>query len=378
MPRVVIVQYRLLHYRVELFERLRRQCESRGIELRLVHGQASDTERIRKDEGVIEWADRVSNRFFSIFGRDLLWQPSSPCMTDADVIVVMQENRILSNYALLLSRLWRRDRKIAYWGHGRNFQSRSEHGLLERWKALLIARVDWWFAYTSLTVDILLRNGMPADRITNLNNSIDNDGFRRDIAQISRADVTAERLRLGLEPDGPTALFCGSLYPDKRLDVLVEACDQLRSRFAGFALLVVGDGPSMPFMREAAASRPWLRLLGVRKGREKALYFAMSDVMLNPGLVGLHVVDAFCAGLVMVTMKGSLHSPEVAYLENGRNGLLTDDDAASFSSEVIALFEDPHRLERMRRSALADADRYTLDNMVASFADGLEAACALR
>ncbi|MFO1265686.1 MAG: hypothetical protein U1F67_02055 [Rubrivivax sp.] len=42
---VVITQHRLLHYRLGLFEHLRTACAARGIELRLVHGQASPPRR---------------------------------------------------------------------------------------------------------------------------------------------------------------------------------------------------------------------------------------------------------------------------------------------------------------------------------------------
>lgn len=48
MNNTVILQHRLLHYRKKLFERLRDACAERGIELRLVHGQASARELAKK------------------------------------------------------------------------------------------------------------------------------------------------------------------------------------------------------------------------------------------------------------------------------------------------------------------------------------------
>jgi glycosyltransferase involved in cell wall biosynthesis len=130
----------------------------------------------------------------------------------------------------------------------------------------------------------------------------------------------------------------------------------------------------MPQLREAAATRPWLHLLGVRKGREKALYFRMSHVMLNPGLVGLHIVDAFCSGLVMITTKTARHSPEYSYLRSGENGLAVDDSPEIYSRAVLGLISNPARLAQMQKAALADSERYTLDNMVNRFVDGIEAA----
>ena len=127
----------------------------------------------------------------------------------------------------------------------------------------------------------------------------------------------------------------------------------------------------MPILREAAATRPWLHLLGVTKGAEKALYFRMGAFMLNPGLVGLHIVDAFCAGLVMVTTTGARHSPEVCYLRDGINGVMTGDSAPEYAQRVLALINNPAALAKLRAASLADADVYTLEKMVAQFADGI-------
>lgn len=371
---VVLFQYRLLHYREALYERLREACGRRGIRLELVVGQASRRERVKKDEGSLEWAHRVTNRFWEVGARDWVWQPCPSALRGADLAIVMQESRILSNYWLMLRRALGLGPKLAYWGHGRNFQSDAPKGARERWKRFMINRVDWWFAYTAMSVDLVKEAGFPEKRITCLNNAIDTEGFRLDLASCTPQALEQVRQQLGLQPGAPVGLFCGSLYPDKRLSLLVEAADQVQSAIPGFSLLVIGDGPSMPEMREAARTRPWMHLLGVQKGPSKALYFRLSDVMLNPGLVGLHIVDAFCSGLVMFTTRTARHSPEVAYLRDGVNGVYADDTPAEYSRAILDVISSPERLQAMRCSALADADTYSLDAMVESFANGIQAA----
>lgn len=370
MKKVVILQHRLLHYRLRLFEHLRQQCASLGIDLHLVHGQPTRRELAKKDVGSIPWADVVTNKVCEVGERDLLWQPSPAYLRDADLVVVMQESRLLSNYPLLFSRLWSK-RKLAYWGHGANFQSDAPAGLRERWKQFLLTKVDWWFAYTQMTVDIVTKAGYPPGQITCLNNAIDTGAFKRDLAAVSDADLAAARQELGIAPGATVGIFCGSLYPDKKLGFLVEACDRIHSKSPEFHCIVLGDGPSMPTLREAAASRSWLHLLGVTKGAQKALYFRMGAFMLNPGLVGLHIVDAFCAGLVMVTTSGARHSPEVCYLRHGVNGIMTGDSVEEYAQAILALVAEPASLQHYRAAALADADVYTLDNMVAQFVDGI-------
>jgi len=370
MRKVVIFQHRLLHYRVGLFEKLRARCLEKSIDLRLVHGVPTRREKVRNDVGFLPWANSVDNWNCSILGRDLIWLPFPSHLRDADLVVLMQENRQLSNYPLLLSRFWSK-RKLAYWGHGANFQSDAPAGLRERWKQMLLTKVDWWFAYTRMTVDIVAKTGFPVGQITCLNNAIDTDAFKRELAVVSDADLSVARAEMGIVPDAPVGIFCGSLYPDKELDLLVAAVDRIHRESAGFHCIVLGDGPSMPYLREAAASRPWLHLLGVTKGAKKALYFRMADFMLNPGLVGLHVVDAFCAGLVMATTSGARHSPEVCYLRHGVNGIMTGYSVEEYAQAILALVKDRERLNQYRAASLADADIYTLDNMVMQFVDGI-------
>lgn len=93
--------------------------------------------------------------------------------------------------------------------------------------------------------------------------------------------------------------------------------------------------------------------------------------MLNPGLVGLHIVDAFCASLVMVTTSGARHSPEIAYLRHGVNGIMTGYDVEEYAQAILTLTTNPELLSQYRAASLEDADVYTLDNMVVQFLDGI-------
>ena len=374
--RVVITQHRLLHYRQTLFERLRVACAERGIELRLVHGQPSAAEALKQDAGQLHWADVMCNRFLRVRGVDLIWQPYPSALRNADLVVLIQENRILSNYPWLLRLGVRRGQRVAYWGHGRNLQSAAPEGLREKWKRWFVNRVDWWFAYTDGTRDLLQGDGFATARITVLDNAIDNEQFQRDLDTVTEPVRLACRARLGATPGAPVGLYCGSLYPDKRLDLMLDAADRVHAARPDFRLVIIGDGPSRMLLTEAAATRPWLHSVGVQRGADKAAWFRAADLYLSPGAVGLHVLDAFCAGIPMITTAGARHGPEVAYLVSGRNGLIVKDDAVSFADAVLRLLQDPAELAPLRQAAMQDAARYTLDNMVRNFVRGIEACLA--
>lgn len=372
-PTVSILQHRLLHYRTGLFDRLRQACDEAGLSLSLVHGQASPTEALRADTGTLPWATVVHNHFWRVGGKDLVWQPLPPAARSADLLVLMQENRLLSNYPVLFGPR-RAGQRIAFWGHGRNFQSAAPTGLRERWKQWVANRVDWWFGYTELTRQILEQGGFSADRITVLNNAVDNRQFEADLAAVATAEVETLRRSIGAGPGVHVGLYCGSLYPDKRLDLLLQAGDRLAARTGGFRLVVIGDGPSRPLLTDQP--RDWLTWVGVRRGREKAGWFRAADSYLSPGAVGLHVLEAFIAGLPMVTTATARHGPEIAFLEHGVNGLVTDATVDAYAGAVAALMDDPAQVERLRAAAGLSARTYTLEHMVENFVAGLLACLA--
>jgi glycosyltransferase involved in cell wall biosynthesis len=375
--KIVILQYRLFHYRMDLFDRMRTLALARGWQLHVVTGQAYGAELLKKDEGQLDWVDKVKNRYFPVAEKkDICWQPVPEHLRDADIIVFMQENRLLSNYWWIFKRRFFNGPRVAYWGHGRDFQTRAASGLRERWKAWSVNWVDWWFAYTSMTVEIVRGAGFAPDRITCLNNAIDVKRLARDWHGAAADAVVAARVRYGISDAQKVGIFCGSLYADKKLELMFAAADRVKAAIPAFVLIILGDGTLGDYVRQQTASRAWVHWDGVQRGVSKAIAFGLSSVMLNPGLVGLHILDAFSMGLPMITTRTAQHSPEIAYLDEGVNGLMVDESAEAYAEAVIAVFRDDLRLQAMRAAALLTAERYTVDAMAANFIDGLGNAVA--
>ncbi|MBL0711382.1 MAG: glycosyltransferase family 4 protein [Colwellia sp.] len=373
MKEVTIVQHRLLHYRVELFQYIKAFLEKEDIKLNLVHGQASDFEAKRKDEAILSWAIKIQNTFKRIGGVDLIWQPLPKEVDECDLLILMQENRIISNYSKIIKRKIL-GKKVGYWGHGKNLQSTKPNGLKELWKKKWLTSVDWWFAYTTSTVDYLINQEFSKNNITCLNNAIDVNAFKGELASITIEQIEDVRDELEIPSDANVGIFCGSLYAEKRLDLMLDAIDLVKSKVNDFYVIVIGDGPDAKFLHDAALTRPWLTLVGVKKGMEKALYYRLATIMLNPGLVGLHILDSFCAGVPMITTSDALHSPEYDYLDNGTNGLVTEGTSLAYSDAIIGLLSNGTNLKKMKEAALLDSEKYTVEAMARNFTQGIVAA----
>ena len=87
--------------------------------------------------------------------------------------------------------------------------------------------------------------------------------------------------------------------------------------------------------------------------------------------VGLGILDSFALGIPMVTTDCKIHSPEIAYLESGRNGLMVADSEEAFIEGVERLLKNDVMRNAMAAECKKDAQRYSLEKMVNNFCEGI-------
>ena len=369
MRRVVLLYRFLPQYRVAFYEGLRQRLRDEGVDLQLVYGDGDRDDRAKGDLVSIPWATPAKNRIVGIGTTKMYWQPVLRHVRGADLVIVEQASRLLVNYLLLAGQRLG-GAKVAFWGHGRNFQAMAGHGVAEWIKRIVSTRAHWWFAYTARSAEIVGDLGFPSSRITVVENAIDTRALGRAVAA-ARGGEALDRLRaLGLH-GAALGIYVGGLYEEKRLPFLFEAAELVRRRLPGFELVVAGDGPDRATVERAVAAHPWMRYVGPTFGHDKAVLLAASKVLLMPGAVGLAVLDAFAAGLPLATTDVPFHGPEIEYLEPGTNGVLTPHRPEAYANAVADVLEDEVLGARLRHGALAAAGRYTIENMVDRFAVGV-------
>lgn len=366
MKQVLIVQRRMTHYRIPLFNLLREELRRRGISLRVAAGEGHVSESSRGDAGTLEWAESLPTRYF--LGGRICWQPFGKAMSGCDLAVVALENKLVWN---LFPQFFPVVGRLALWGHGANLQGDSR-SWRERFKRFLARKADWWFGYTGMSTPLIAESGFPETRITTLNNSVDMSALAADAAAVSDDERSRLRARLKLG-DGPVAIYVGSLYREKCVAFMLEAAARVHALQPGFRLLVVGAGPDEALVRDFAARNDWVCYAGPQRGREKALYLSLADVYFNPGAIGLGILDAFVFGLPVLTTQCGLHGPEIAYLRPGENGVATPFAMDDFVGEVQRLLADPLRFSALGEGSRKSASNYSVEAMAMNFADGIEA-----
>lgn len=365
-----IVQPVLKQYRVPFFVELQRVLEAEGIRLRVVYGTPWKGEDARGDHADLPPPLGRRVRSFMLFGRLLLIPTLRPWL-GADLVVVEHANKNLLNY-LLAVLYGLRLKRVAYWSHGRDRQADPDSGG-ERFKRRSLHWADWWFAYTADSAEYVALRGFPRARITVVENAIDTRALRADLDAVTPAQIRAARDTLGWTGDERVAVYCGSLYPNKRLDLLFEAAERVHRAVPEFRLLVVGGGTLSGEVQAFAASHDWVRAVGPKFGREKSVLLRLAGMWLNPGALGLGILDAFCAGLPMLTTRQSTHGPEIEYLRHEGNGLLLDDSPAAYADGMLRLLGDANLAARLAAGARESARRYSIETMAKNFAAGVRA-----
>ena len=362
---VTIIQRILTHYRIPFFNRLKKLLDKAGIDLQLIYGQGSQDEELRKDQVDINWAIKIHNYYLP--GR-IVYQPCYNLLKDADLVIVEQANRNLLNYGLLAKRLLT-NQKVAFWGHGRNYQVK-EDSFANRFKWLYSDKVDWWFAYTEGVKREVAANGFPLKKITAVQNSIDTFELIQARKSIIEDELMAlsDRLELGV---GPVGVFCGGMYREKKIPFLLEACFKIRDYIHNFQMLFIGGGTEAHYIQDASKSESWIHYLGPLFGREKVKHILLGDICLNPGVIGLVILDMLALQLPMITTHCNILSPETEYLEHGRNGIITPESMELYVREVVNLLNDRQRLGYLKQGCSESAKKYTIENMALNFTAGI-------
>lgn len=296
-----------------------------------------------------------------------------PLVRQCRLVLLEQAAGQLINYPVLLRRGLGRPPAVGLVGHGAHFNRATRAPLRDAWRRFWLRRADRFFAYTARSARAALAAGVPAARITVFDNAVDTAALAAAAERLTPADDArlAGELFGTAAGTGPAGLFCGRLVKEKNIPFLLDSLQRIRDRLPGFRAIVVGDGPEAGLVRAFTAANPWCAWAGRRSGTELAPYLRLADLVLHPAPAGLAVLDAFALGKPFATLDTPRHGPEIEYLRDGVNGLLTPAVPEAFAVAAAALLADPARLAAMGRAAREEARLRTVANMAARFAEGV-------
>jgi glycosyltransferase involved in cell wall biosynthesis len=201
--------------------------------------------------------------------------------------------------------------------------------------------VDHIIAYTRLTRDLLLANGIGAGKIEVSHYGIDTSGIR---AARRAPDHTPQQLRVG---------FMGTLAPHKGCDILIQAFKSLPPEL-GATLAIHGNlerfRSFVEELRRAAGADKRITFAGPFLHENLGHILAEMDVLVvpsrwyenGPGVI----FEAFAAGVpVVATDLGGMSE----FVRHEEDGLLFElENAEDLARQLRRLVEEPGLLDKLR------------------------------
>lgn len=371
MIKIAIIYKTLPRYRRDFFYGLREMLAQNNIELLLLYGQPSDRDALKNDTIDLEWAVKVPNMIFELGRSEFYWQPVLHYLKDVDLVIVEQASKLLVNYVLLIQN-WLGIRKLAFWGHGKNFQETTANLLGEWIKRQVSTRVHWWFAYNEMSANVVREMRFPGERITIVQNAVDTNFLVHALQDLKPAQVKKIRQELNLYSPN-VGIYAGGLYPEKRIPFLLESLQIIRRQVPDFEMIFIGGGVDAHFVEQSASQYPWIHFVGPKFDSDKIPYYAISKVFLMPGLIGLGILDTFALKTPLVTTNVPMHSPEIEYLQNGVNGIMVANstDSTAYANAAIHLLENEDARLQLVNGCRSARKIYTVENMVERFVEGV-------
>lgn len=167
----------------------------------------------------------------------------------------------------------------------------------------------------------------------------------------------SERLResWGADEETPVVMLVSRLAPEKNLNVVIQAFEQMRKVHPLARLVMVGDGPARAELQE---HNPHVIFAGMQTGEALAQHYASGDIFLYPSLTetyGNVTVEAMVSGLATVAFD---YAAARQHIRHDLNGLLVPyEDTEAFIAQSKAIISDMARVQRLRHAA-----RHTMES----------------
>jgi len=164
------------------------------------------------------------------------------------------------------------------------------------------------------------------------------------------------RDKYALNPQERVIIMAGVVHSQKGMHKGLEAFAQICIKMPESKMIIVGDGPQLPKLRETAEQlgiSQKVIFAGRIANRDLPAYYNAADVLMNPTLrgegLGIVCVEALACGLpVITTASGGLKS----LIEDGQSGFFVKPaDAGDLADKVMALLSDKERLTDVSRKA---------------------------
>jgi len=176
-------------------------------------------------------------------------------------------------------------------------------------------------------------------------------------------------------------LFLGRLLKDKKPIEAIMTFLEIKAKLkdTSIKLHIVGKGPEesniVSLLKMKKIENDIIMHGEVYEERELAKILFLSDIVINPGYVGLNVNHAFCFNIPVFTFSqgklGPFHSPEIEYIKHDETGFLAKPFDYDQLAELILTYIRNNTLqERIKQNIQSYTNNViTIENMIKGLKD---------
>lgn len=271
------------------------------------------------------------------------------------VFFTIAESRSLTDYFFFgLSRLLKK--RVYVWTHGWYGKETKTEIFLKRWQ---FRHVDGIFVYSNYGRNLMIEQGLPADKIFTIHNSLHYDQQKALRESIVFSDIYREHFG----NKNSIIIFIGRLTKVKKLDMVVDALANLKAKGENYNLVFIGDGVDKKNLETK------VNAMGMRQNvwfygacydeRQNAELIYNADLCVSPGNVGLTAMHALVFGCPVVTHNCfKRQMPEFEAVQAGVTGDFFEMDNVEALADCISKWfaEKSDKRDDVRKACFNEID----------------------
>lgn len=355
---ILFFEQELTHYRVPIMQKL---DKSLGGKLVVCYGDTAKNSYFSKPKKNLPFEKiELANRWFA---NNVLyiqnWWKAFRINKKPEVVISRGNLRNLSLFPLIFyCRM--RGIPVILWGQGysRRRPFNPYKNYIDRFHIYLVKSCDAYVCYTEEIRNVLIQY-VKKEKLFVARNTLDTDNLRRirDKLELKSKKIIKEELGLMRQY---YIFFIGRIQKRKKVPFLIEVFRILKEAKIDIGLIIIGGGEDQEIVEKKVRYYRLtdVHLLGDLYGEEAGKYLYASDIMVIPSWLGLAVNHAFIFGLPVVTEDAPFaHPPEIAYLQNGYNGKLSEaNNKEAMAKDILNVLKDIDKYS-------ANAKNYAIENL---------------
>lgn len=322
MKKLVILQTATPDYRKKVFKYINDNLKN---SFKLFSGMEYFEDSVKTDSS-IQFLQNANNHF--IIDRKLLFQTGMwKESINSNVLVLEMNPRIISNWLLLIIRIFLRKRTVL-WGHAWPRNGKKSNS--DKLRNIMRSLANEIIVYTKTQADEL-KVKMPNKIINAAPNAVFYK-YEMQVCQIPTEEIN-DIIYVGRLTEAKKPLFLVNSF--------IEIINKLPSQVN---LIIVGEGEEKSKIIKLISDKKLenrIKVLGHIGDYEslKKLY-SKSLLSVSPGYVGLSITQSFGFGVPMLISKDENHSPEIEAVIEGENSIFFDtNNLDSFENKVLFFFK---------------------------------------